>query len=636
MPLRAQPVPAGGLTAAFAGLQLAVLERLAHDGDAATRGDMTRIEDSRTQLGALLTSPDAEEGRQALAAYGEGISRILELRQRRDGLMESVLQPVSVQIRLRLQRLIDGARPWSGAVASDAVVGMLLMHQSAVRFVEHHDPREIGLARQELAAARRRLAELGSLLKDAPTREALNEVSTLFDSYEVTLGRVIEISDDEARLSREVLPRLAETLRTRLEALDARPSSSPTPVLAPSAVLGAEVPASETPPPQPLPVQLSTAGSGGKLWLAGLGGALAALALLAVVRWMRQRRPAAAVVSAVVPAQPLQPQAGDEGEAAAALAVDWATTMGRAMLLLQTTGSELNRVRQHSAAIQRELQEARDRAESANRAMASFLDRVGDHLSAPLEAMVRRGDTLMTALERAGATELAADLEALQWSGEQLLRLSEGLRDIARIEAGTLRLDIEDFRLDHLLADLRERIRPQLELYGTTLEILQAGDVAEGPARTDYGRLRTALVHLLENACRFGEGKPVALEAAWLAAGDRQPAQLRFTVSDQGPGISPDRRERIFELFIGFGGEASGATGAGLGLALVRQFAELLGGAITVDSAPGQGASFTLTLPAVWQPSVDGDILLPPVRAALPDTRTTAAPEAAAVGETVA
>jgi signal transduction histidine kinase len=622
--LASETVALESLGAGFADLQVAVAEQLGRS-DAV---DPLAAEPAYRRLSGLLA---ADSGRPELERYWQDFVRALELRRERHRLMETVLDPISIQLRMKLQRLIGADRPWAAAVASDAVIGILLVHQAATRFAANHEPGEIERVRPELAAVRRRFGELGTLPKDAPTRELLFELGTLLESYQTTLARVVEVTGEEGGLIRKEIPARAEQLRLSLEALEqartasaavAAPVAVPMPVSMPVSIPGptpmSEPPSPTTaepgqgrapggvvpPPAEENPARAAPAPAPAMAWplltvlglgLLGLGGAAG--------WWLRPRTPATAV-TVVGPAEPMELQEAGVGGVPA---TDWVNAMGRAMLLLQATGSELDRLRQHSAAVQQELSEARDRAQSANRAMSAFLDRLGDHLRGPAGLIVSQGDSLLAALERAGQGELAAEVESLQWSGEQLVRLTDGLRDLARIEAGTLGVELESFTLDQLLAEVRERLAPLVALYGVTL-VVEPLEGEPAPLHTDYAKLRAALIHLLENACKFGENGAVTLVAGRQSA-EGQPPMVRFAVSDQGPGISRERRERIFDAFVGFGGGRQ--AGAGIGLSLVRHYAELLGGSIDLDSKPGEGACFILCLPADYQPPPTPERLAP-------------------------
>jgi signal transduction histidine kinase len=124
------------------------------------------------------------------------------------------------------------------------------------------------------------------------------------------------------------------------------------------------------------------------------------------------------------------------------------------------------------------------------------------------------------------------------------------------------------------------------EEHGCTLRVV--AEPCPTPITTDARRLRQILLNLLSNAVKFGAGAPVEVRCGASAT------SVRFEVVDHGPGIAADELPRIFEEFVQLG---SGGGGTGLGLPISRRLALLLGGSLEVVSEPGQGSTFTLTLP---------------------------------------
>ncbi len=253
--------------------------------------------------------------------------------------------------------------------------------------------------------------------------------------------------------------------------------------------------------------------------------------------------------------------------------------------------------------------EAERRREEADRALAELeaLTRERDRMQAEaVEAeAVRRSDELKTVLLRsishdlrtpltsiiAGGTALGsgtltseerAELsEGIVGEGRRLSRLVENLLDISRLEAGKA----EPHRGPVDLAEVLEAAR---QGQAKTQSIRLAVDAELPMVDADAAQLERAFANLLENAVRYGNGRPVSVRSRLVGA------NIVVRVVDQGPGIPEKDWERIFEPFQH--GETASA-GSGLGLAIARGFIEANGGEIAVESLPGQGTSFVVTLP---------------------------------------
>jgi K+-sensing histidine kinase KdpD len=211
----------------------------------------------------------------------------------------------------------------------------------------------------------------------------------------------------------------------------------------------------------------------------------------------------------------------------------------------------------------------------------ALLRSISHDLRTPLTSIIAGG----AALGSAGATaEERAELsEAIVAEGERLSRLVENLLDMSRIEAGKADPHREEIDLAEVLDAAREATaRPEV----VRLELDRDLPMVEA----DAAQMERAFANLLENAVRHGGGRPVLVKSRLVAG------KITVRVVDQGPGIPQSEWQRIFEPFQH--GEASGAAGgAGLGLAIAKGFVEANGGEISVDSVPGQGSSFVVSMP---------------------------------------
>ena len=212
-----------------------------------------------------------------------------------------------------------------------------------------------------------------------------------------------------------------------------------------------------------------------------------------------------------------------------------------------------------------------------------FVGSVSYELRTPLTTIVGYSELLEAqpglpdrSRQHAGAIRVAAS---------QLTRSIDDVLDMAQIDAGEMQLTLGDMRIDDLLNDCAERVRPKVEGRDATLTVRCPEDIRT--VRADVRRISQALDHLLDNAARsVGEGGEVTLSAQ---AG---PSDIRVSVSDTGRGIPYHLQAHVFDRFV-----RRDRGGPGLALALVKALVELHGGWAEVESEPGKGATFILHLP---------------------------------------
>jgi signal transduction histidine kinase/CheY-like chemotaxis protein len=320
------------------------------------------------------------------------------------------------------------------------------------------------------------------------------------------------------------------------------------------------------------------------------------------------------------------------------------------------------------AAAKEAAEASRLAADEANKAKSGFLANMSHELRTPLNAIIGYSEMLQEEAEDLGQKSSIPDLQKIQGAGKHLLGLINDILDLSKIEAGKTTLFLEEFDVAKLIGEVASTVQPLVARNGNKLEVDCPSGI--GAMKADLTKMRQVLFNLLSNASKFtergvirlevirnGVGSPsphpsppgrggavtvteekassAALGALSAAVGDvgspesPRPAPspggegrgegerstLNFTVTDTGIGMTAEQLGKLFEAFS----QADASTtkkygGTGLGLAISRRFCRLMGGDITVSSQPGQGSTFTVTLPAQVQeqpvpppvPSVSG------------------------------
>jgi two-component system sensor histidine kinase KdpD len=237
-------------------------------------------------------------------------------------------------------------------------------------------------------------------------------------------------------------------------------------------------------------------------------------------------------------------------------------------------------------------------AEADRAAVLREADRLKDALLASVSHDLRTPLTTIKALAHDLRSSGDPRAETIEDEADRLNRLVADLLDLSRLQAGTVPLQLELNAADDLIGALVQRVSGALNGRELRVRIEEGESLLIG--RFDLAQSLRVLVNLVENAHKYSPpGPPIELRA-W-----REDASLTIAVSDRGPGVSQDERDRIFEPFYRPPGQTPDVGGAGLGLAIARRLAEAQGGSLTYESRGGGGSTFTLRLPAADVPEAE-------------------------------
>ena len=245
-----------------------------------------------------------------------------------------------------------------------------------------------------------------------------------------------------------------------------------------------------------------------------------------------------------------------------------------------------------------ELERAQQDADAANRAKSEFLANMSHEIRTPMTAIIGFSDVLLQeeGLQKAPPQRRAA-LEAIRRNGDHLLTLINDILDLSKIEAEKLVIEQIDMSPQQLIDDVVSFVQVRVDKKRQSLQVEWENAIPR-TVQSDPIRLKQILINLVGNAVKFtADSGRITISTALVEEEGREP-QIRFSVADTGIGMTPEQLSRLFRPFA----QADTSTtrrfgGTGLGLAISKRLADLLGGELSVESEPGVGTTFVLTVP---------------------------------------
>lgn len=262
----------------------------------------------------------------------------------------------------------------------------------------------------------------------------------------------------------------------------------------------------------------------------------------------------------------------------------------RADLELQSQAKSLARAMSELKALNDELAERQIELERAMASRSRFYASMSHELRTPINAVLGYSTLLLENIYGPLNEKQAEGITRTHKAAKHLLELVNDVLDLSKIEAGKIDLRLQPVSFPALIEDLFVTVRPLADQFGSSLLIEHEGDHVK--VVSDPRRVRQILLNLLSNAIKFGRGRPIRVRSMPQPDGG-----IVLEVIDQGEGIAPADREKIFDEFVQLG-KTQLTEGTGLGLPISRRLAEMLKGVLEIDSEPGNGSTFRLVLPA--------------------------------------
>lgn len=239
--------------------------------------------------------------------------------------------------------------------------------------------------------------------------------------------------------------------------------------------------------------------------------------------------------------------------------------------------------------LNKQLQERQAELEQAMGVRNRFYASMSHELRTPINAVIGYSTLMIDNIYGPLNEKQREGLQRTLRAARHLLELVNDVLDLSKIEAGKIELSMQPVNIATLIDDLFVTVRPLADEHGSKLTFNHPAEPMT--VVTDPRRVRQILLNLLSNAIKFGLHRPINVSTARTESGG-----IAISVVDQGEGISSEDQSRIFEEFVQV--SPTQQLGTGLGLPISRRLAGLLDGSLAVESTPGKGSTFTLTLPA--------------------------------------
>jgi signal transduction histidine kinase len=238
-----------------------------------------------------------------------------------------------------------------------------------------------------------------------------------------------------------------------------------------------------------------------------------------------------------------------------------------------------------------DLEEAKSKAEAANKAKSEFLATVSHEIRTPLNGILGMAQLFLS--DESLPAKYREWAEVMRDSGRHMLDLVDEFLDLAAAEAGQIAIRSVELDLVVLLRECLQQAAPSAREQGVELRGMPSADAAPVAMRSDPKRLKQVIDNLVSNAIKYSRPGGVVTVGV-----SDQGATVELTVRDTGIGMSQDQMRNLFVAFERLGVERTGIRGTGVGLAFSKRIVELMGGSIEVRSREGEGSTFTVRWPS--------------------------------------
>jgi PAS domain S-box-containing protein len=251
---------------------------------------------------------------------------------------------------------------------------------------------------------------------------------------------------------------------------------------------------------------------------------------------------------------------------------------------------------------EKDLRAAIKKAEESDHLKSAFLANMSHEIRTPMNGILGFANLL----KKPGlkGEKQQAFIEIIEKSGKRMLNIINDIIDISKIEAGLMKLDINESNVNEQIGYIYTFFKPEAESKGISLSFKIPLPEKEAIINTDHEKVYAILTNLVKNAIKYTEEG--SIELGYILKRDTKPGELEFYVKDTGIGIPENRQEAIFDRFIQADiANEKAHQGAGLGLAITKTYVEMLGGRIWVESVEGKGSTFYFTLPCNTEPAAE-------------------------------